>query len=232
MAMSQTPRHLQRRKRPRVWKVILIMLLILVPGVVLLLVMMGLMPGLSPMVGTTAPRDLGVAAEQKELDRVLQEIETMFWLAQNGPAKGVAKPFDQVFTEGELTALLQANQLTDFPVHGGQIRIHADGMLEISVGVATGDLPPEVAEYVPPGMPEILPLYVKGRLFLVGTSELKLEIQRAEVGRLPLPLSLFGEALQGLTDGINEELRWNPGLRLERLTFEEGKVRLQGTTTS
>lgn len=227
----QRPSRLQTRRRFKVWKVLLVILLVLLLGVVVLLAMTGLVPGLSRVVGANQPRDLGVTATAEDYDRVVEEVSFLF---QRAPAAADApktgpQVIDREFTEAELTALLAHQATGDSPMRDPQVRIHADGTLEIALSINKQALPAELVKFLPRVTPDELPLYVKGRLDVVGRSEVKLAMERLEVGRIPLPLSVLGpDAQTELTDIINEELR-QPGLVLEALSFRDGAVRVKGT---
>jgi hypothetical protein len=221
----------QPRRRLKIWKVLLAIFLLLLLSVVVLVAMTGLVPGLSSVVGADHPRDLGVTATAEDYDRVVEEVS---FLLKRPPAaadspKAGPQPIDREFTEGELTALLAHQATGSSPIRDPQVRIHADGMVEIALSITKTALPAEVVKFLPRATPEVLPMYVKGRLDLAGQSKVDLQIERLEVGRIPLPLSVLGADAQAeLTNVINGELQ-QPGLVLEDLIFREGAVRVKGT---
>ncbi|HWI62933.1 MAG TPA: hypothetical protein VNT75_13890 [Symbiobacteriaceae bacterium] len=232
MSVPQIPsRQQERRRRRSGWKVVLAVLLIALVAILALLVYAGLVPGLSGLVGANTPRDLGVHATPADYDRVVQNISTM---VKPAPAAGGARTpqkFDHEFTEAELSALLAHSSDSAWPVRSAQVRVHADGTLEASLGLSKEAIPPEVLQRLPRvTLPSEVPVYVKGRLSIAGPNELRLDAQHAEVGRFPLPVSLFapGGALS-FSDLLNDELRSTPGLVLQNLTYQEGRVRIQGT---
>lgn len=219
------------RRRFKVWKVLLTIFLLLLLSIVVLVAMTGLVPGLSRVVGADHPRDLGVTATAEDYDRVVEEVSFLLKKAPAGADASKAGPrhIDREFTEGELTALLAHEATGSSPIRDPQVRIHADETVEIALSISKKALPPEVVKFLPRATPEVLPLYVKGRLDVAGQSEVELAIERLEVGRIPLPLSVLGADAQAeLTDVINDELR-APGLALEDLIFRDGAVRVKGT---
>lgn len=219
-------------KRFKVWKVLLTIFLLLLLSVVVLVAMTGLVPGLSSVVGADRPRDLGVTATAEDYDRVVEEVSFLLQrapAAADSPKAAGPQTIDREFTEAELTALLAHEATGDSPMRDPQVRLHADGTVEIALSISKTALPPELIKFLPRVTPEVLPLYVKGRLDVVGQSEVKLQMERLEVGRIPLPLSVLGaDAQTELTNVINDELR-QPGLVLEDLIFREGAVRVKGT---
>lgn len=229
---SQPLSRSQTRRRLKVWKVLLIIFLLLLLAVVVLVAMTGLVPGLSNVVGAGQPRDLGVTATTADYDRVVEEVSFLFKQAPAAADTPKAGPqaMDREFTEAELTALLAHSATGSSPVRDPQVRIRADESVEISLSISKKALPPEVVRFLPRAAPEMLPLYVRGRLGVAGQREVKLEIERLEVGRIPLPLSVLGPGAQGeLTDLINDELGRMPGLVLEDLIFRDGAVRVKGS---
>jgi len=183
--------------RARGWKVVIVVLLVLLASAGGLLAMAGNLPGAVPgaaeLLGVDRPRDLGVQATPDDRDQVVEKVSSLFKPAmavatsgskvQTGPAV-----IDREFTEAEFSALLAYPQGDDWPIQEGQVRIHADGMLELS---------------------------------------LALEVERLEVGRIPMPSGVIG-ALD-LAEMINAELRSLPGLQLTDLVFADGRVRVRGT---
>jgi hypothetical protein len=232
---THPPSRVQTRKRFKVWKILLSIFLVLLLSVVFLVARTGLVPGLSHVVGADKPRDLGVTATAADYDRVVQEVGFLF---KQAPAAGGSapaapagpQPIDREFTEAELTALLAHHAVGGSPVREPQVRIQADETVEVSLLISKKALPAELTQHLPRGTPDELPLYVKGHLNVSGPSAVKLEIERLEVGRVGLPLSLLGpDGKAGLTDVINEQLRATPGLVLEDLIFRDGAVMIKGT---
>ncbi|HWI52365.1 MAG TPA: hypothetical protein VNT01_09540 [Symbiobacteriaceae bacterium] len=218
--------------RSRGWKVFLVVLILLLAAAGVVLALTGVVPSLSGLVGADQPRDLGVRVTVADRDRVVQDVSSLFKPAPaasgaGGKVQAAPAVIDREFTEAELSALLTYQQGGDWPVQSGQVRIHADGMLEISVALVTKELPPAVLQYLPRALPELLPLFVRGRLGIAGAHEVALEVERFEIGRMPMPSGAI--AALDPAEMINAELRSLPGLHLTDLVFAEGRVRVQGT---
>lgn len=79
-------------------------------------------------------------------------------------------------------------------------------------------------------MPDQLPVYVKGRLNVVGPQQIQTDIQALEIGRVKVPAAVAGgDAAARATQYINDRLRNIPGLSIQELSFQDGKAHFKGT---
>ena len=142
---------------------------------------------------------------------------------------------DQTFTNEELSSLLTYDHVTWWPLQQVQVRTGGDGTMEVSAALITANIPwaefaASVRTYLPKVMPERLPVYLKGKVDVVGLTEVRLDLDRVEVGRVPLPDSLLtAEGQAQATRYVNDRIRAIPGLTIRELTYQEGQVRFQGT---
>lgn len=243
MYMPQPPAYTPPPRRFFTFgKLVLWLFLLLLIAVVGVLAMSGLVPGLSRLVGATTARNLGVNATQADFTRVVKDIGfTMNNIpnatiqASYGKTYSGQVKVDREFTQEELSALLTYNHVSWWPMQNVQIRVHADGTMEASLGAVTRNIsfentPSSIVRYLPKVLPDIVPVYVKGRLDIVGPTQVKLSATRLEVGRLPLPKAILSAENQQLaTNYVNDRIKGIPGLTLQKFTFQEGKVRFTGT---
>lgn len=238
-----TPQRRQRhRKHIGVW-IVLASLLVLVIIIVGGLAWSGLVPGLSHVAGADRPRDLGVRAAPADYDSAVQEISAA--LEKTAPAAGGpgartpamagSKQVELDLTEAELSALLAHSDSDTVPLQNPQVKIHAGGSIEISAAVVTSDIP---LDQLPAGfirqlvadLPDVVPVYVRGSVYLAGPTQLAMNVERLELGRLPLPAGAREAMNQELVGGILDDL-FGPGagVTVQELSFAEGRLHLKVT---
>lgn len=230
------------RRSFSVGRLILWFLVLLLLAVLGTAALSGMVPGLSALVGATSARDLGVEATPADFDAVVQRIG---YRLENQPAAAERSGYkhtysgrmtlDQTFTEAELSALLTFNHVNWWALNDVQIRVHEDGVVEASTVVRTDyvpweQIPQSVSRYLPSVLPAEVPVYLKGRLDVLGPQTVNLSLQKLELGRIPVPASaLSPESQQRASDFLNQRIRAIPGFAIQSLTFADGKVRFQGT---
>jgi len=228
------------RRRFSFGKFLLLLILFVLLLAVLAIGMTGVIPGLSRLVGATTARDLGVKATPADFQNVTSRMQ---YTLDNQPAATDPskyrkvytgkKPVDQVFTSEELSALLTYNHVTWWPLKDVQVKAHADGTMEVAALLITKhvpwqEFPSSITNHLPKFMPDHLPVYVKGRIDRVGPTEVSLGLERVELGRLPVPGIGAGSNAQA-TRYVNDRIRSIPGFTIEELSYQDGKVRFQGT---
>lgn len=221
----------------------LLLLLILILLIALYLIgRTGLVPGLSRLMGAAEPRDLGVRPTQQDFAAVVDRIG---YRLESPPGasdpKGYRKVYegqvevDQDFTESELSALLSFNHVDWWAISDVQLKVHDDGSMEASLNLVTRNIPWELApdsilSQLPDKLPEQVPIYLKGRLNVVGPSQFATDIERLEVGRVAVPEAILSpENKRQFTNLINDRARGIPGFAVERLDYQEGKLHFKGT---
>ena len=173
---------------------------------VLVLGYFGFIPGLSNLFGSNKPRDLGV--HYTEADRVSGRAKSgIAYQAlpadtsiQNAIQTSGSKPVTTEFTSAEMTAIFNNKAIKIWPYKNVQLKFNTDGSGEIS-GILLKNKIPDFAAYI--GAPKeavnlamkFLPadpvFYVKGVATLTDNKVGLFEPQKFEIGRAPLPVSMF-----------------------------------------
>jgi len=181
----------------------------------------GVVPGLSSLMGTASPRDLGVRYTQADYESGLAKIpghtvsnpEYMCVTCDYRSSGSV--PADAAFTQEEFTAQLDTLNSKKGPIKDWQVRFNDDGSVESSALVKYDMLR--------------VPVYVKGRVADYDTRRVDLDVEDVEVDGIGLSGSRTREA----TDLANEFARdffvRNPGLSVEQLEVGSGEVHFKGT---
>lgn len=243
---AQTPAPVQpRRRRITAGKAILWLILLLILLALWFAARSGFVPVLAKLVGADKPRDLGVVSTPAQATAVVQKLgiklesppaatsPNRYRKAYSGQA-----PINQDFTESEVSALLNYNHVSFWAVKDAQVRIHADGTLEAAFIVRTseltirrdGDVPTGIMRYLPAVLPAELPVFVKGRLDVVGPQQIRTDIQALEIGRVSVPAAVVGgDAESRANQYINDRLKNIPGLSIQEISFQDGKAHFKGT---
>jgi len=202
-------------------KTIGIVLVVIFLVVVLALGAMGFVPGVSDLMGTNKPRDLGVRYTEADYDSLLAKlpgmtIENMEDVCLGCPHKvSGSVPADAVVSQEEFSALLNKGNKKSGLVKDIQVRFNSDGTVEAS-GTAVD---PRLSG----------PIYAKAKPTVCGPRCLTFEMDSAEAGRV----GVSGDQLKTAQDLLNQVSEGffdrNPGLSVESLSIEGGKMNFKGT---
>jgi hypothetical protein len=183
---------------------LLILIIILVP--VGVLSYMGLVPGISPLLGTDKPRDLGIKYTPEDLRSVRSKSQIEYQILPETTVPSQSRQFTgkravaAEFTSAEITATMNNQPWKYWPYKNVQVKFNADGTGEVS-GVLLKDKVPSYAAVI--GTPQqavdfamkYLPanpvFYVKLKATLADNKVAAFEPQNFEIGRVPMPLNLF-----------------------------------------
>jgi len=161
-----------------------------------------LVPGLSPLLGTAHPRDLGVRYSATDAQRAHQK------LSPRGDGRVVA-----LLTEAEVSALLADEAQRAGGRFGRlQVRIHPGGEFELSGTTAYRG--------------RSLPLYARGMALVTPGAGASVELGQVALGGLPLPAALRNELQQFLRTSLDAGLDRVQGLSLDGLDSSDGQVRV------
>ena len=214
------PASSPEKKKSRKWPYVLLIIFVLL---VLGAGMTGFVPVVSDILGTNAPRDLGVKVTQADYDSAL--AATGFKLdssAGYGPDTHITysgqKAVSVGLTDAQLSALIDFDHATQYPVRNAQVKIHADGTLEAAAYI-------KVDSYK--GYSVNNAVYVKGSFDVLPGGQIKLHPAEVQVGRAPVPLVESGVA--AAEQEVNSKIASIPGLSIQSITYEEGKVNFKGT---
>jgi hypothetical protein len=225
--------------------IIVVILIILIP--VLVLGYLGFVPGLSDLMGSNKPRDLGVRYTQADLNSLMAKngVQDVVLPPTSNPAGSLryegTKPLKNSFTQEELTARMADNEKVKYnPLSEPQLRINADGTAEMSGKIdldmiedsATAfNVPDYTVQEAVPYIDKVKAInpnpafYGKGKI-VIKDNQISLDMQKAEIGRTPIPLDQL--PMDRITSGMEDMMGLVPGLNVKSLTFEDGKMSFDG----
>lgn len=197
---------------------------------VLLLGWMGLVPGLSNLMGSANPKDLGVRYSQSDVTTYKQKTSiqfkdyTMAPVNPNNPTEKLllANPTSVPqlnLSQEEIMAMINFNNWSWMPVENIQVRL-TEGIVEIS-GSLNVDRIEEFREYISGGgnldpdatnainwakrLRNNAPIYIKANAS-ISNNVLSFTLLQAQIGRLSIPLGNIGDDLSsGTTANINSD---------------------------
>lgn len=179
---------------------------IIVLVLVFLLGTLGIIPGLSSVLGTDKPRDLGVkfTSENLQSAHTKSQIEYGTLPDSNVPSQTRQFPGQRAvtaeFTSAEITATLNNQPWKFWPYRNMQVKFNADGSAEVSGQLLKSTLPAysaaigipsEAVDFMMKYLPVNPVFYVKGRAALTDNAVSVFEPQRFEIGRVPIPMSIL-----------------------------------------
>ena len=181
----------------------------------------GVVPGLSSLMGTASPRDLGVRYTQADYESGLAKIpghtvsnpEYMCVTCDYRSSGSV--PADATFTQEEFTAQLDTLNSKKGPIKDWQVRFNDDGSVESSALVKYDMLR--------------VPVYVKGRVDDYSSRRVELNVEDVEVDGIGLSGSRTREATDLANEFVQDFFVRNPGLSVEQLDVGSGEVHFKGT---
>jgi len=218
-------------------------ILIFIVGVVVALGYFGIFPGLSSLMGTNQPRDLGMqyseAGYNAGLEKSDVELKTLKAsdpriIAYEGSHKVKAS-----FTDEELTAHAIKKEWVGYPVSDMQVRINDDNTAEVSGILKLTEIAPfleamniseadykKALEKVNIPIKDV-PFYAKG----LGTAKdntLDITMTNFEVGRFPVPSGILDQYQDELTSFGHSIMRNIPGFSVNVARFENGSIYFDG----
>lgn len=214
----------------------------------LILGWMGLVPGLSGLMGADQARDLGVEYTATDMQNSYSKSGITFErtaAAPDHPTKprkkkvfNRPKRIDRSFTQEELSAFLNSGSLAWLPLQDIQLRlsdhtVEMSGLLRSdrvpavlrkieSLGYSESDLA-NVATYAEK-LPADIPVYIRAA-GAVQHAQLDLEVQEIEIGRLSLPADILAKSV---SSGIHKALRNTDHFSIESAIPREGSIAFSG----
>ena len=119
-------------------KLLLIIFIILILVPVICLGMLGFVPGLSSILGTDKPRDLGIKYTQSNLSSIRSRSQVQYLTLPDSNTPSLTRQFSGKrnvtadFTSEEITATINNQPWKYFPYKNVQVKFNADGSGEIS----------------------------------------------------------------------------------------------------
>jgi len=195
----------------------------------------------------TSPQDLGVRYTKADLNSVNNKLSISYGslAASSDPASSIRisgkKTLDQAFTQSELTALLNqpSGQWKNYPLSDIQMRINADGTIEMSGKILVNrfeayskatNIPYKYTSLVEDKI-NLVPVnpsfYYKGN-YEVKNGRLEGEMTQIKVGPLEVPKNWTDNNKDFITGFVDDRLN-SAGMKVESATFSSGKLDIKGT---
>ncbi len=231
-------------------KKLLIILLVLVLVLVGALGYLGFVPAISSVLGTDQPRDLGVNPRPEDLTAAKEKMNgvqfTMLSSYQEGSSGSAAQPgsvpVSVSFTSQEITAMLKTGDWQGWPIMDAQVKINPDGSAEAS-GVLMTSLINDMAAMAGYSSSDVrkaldtlhikgnVPVYLKGRGDITN-NQVNLSIEKAEVGRFPVPSSLVNQHQGDINNFVSNSITKMPQVSVDSLRVENGQAAFDGSLPS
>jgi len=220
--------------------------ILLTPFLILLIVLtiMGLVPGLSSLVGA-GPKDLGIRITKQDSQNAFAKIGSELVPLKN---TDTIQDFtlegkkDLTFTmdSKELTAHSNNRPWKYYPLKNAQILIHPDGTIEgsallviskaipyaMGLGYSETQIKDAMKKYSIP--PFEVPFYVKGK-GSVANDKVSVNAQAVRIGAISIPGNIVAQAnkeAEAVLDDIIQKHK--DGFHADSVTFENGKMNFSG----
>lgn len=203
-------------------KIFVLVLVIIIIGIGLT----GFVPGLSSLLGANKPRNLGVEVSEEKYNYILNtvgfELNNQIGLGSDTKISYQGqKNINVSLSESDLSSLLSFNHAELFPVKNVQVKIHQNGTVEASANVSINNYK---------GYSLNNAVYVKGKIDVISSRNIKIKPDEVEIGRIPLPMT--EKMISVLNNEANQYINKIEGLSIESVSYEDGKVNFKGTIPS
>jgi len=227
-------------------KGLLRLLLFIVVIVVFFAGLAGFVPGLSTVLGTNKPKDLGIkitpadsAKAQEKSGVIIIELPKDTAVAKSYILEG-QRATSFTYDSTEATAIINNRPWKYYPFSNLQLRINTDGTAEISgmvnmttfmdyansLGYATGDVEKALNEY---HIPKInMPFYAKGSAGIID-NKVFFNITSFEAGRIPVPSSILSSNKGRIESFAQDVVNKQKGFSAKKLVVENSKIVFDGT---
>jgi hypothetical protein len=218
-------------------------IIILVIAITLTAGYFGLITPLSNAMGTNKPKDLKVTYTSQDLTDANSQTKVSFDnLTDTSASQSLqyigSHPAEINFTSSQLTAMANNKRWRYDPLSNVQVKINTDGSAEASglidfttavsyvkaLGVSSSDIDAALAKYPLPKTS--FPFYVK----LTGNvqnNQISTNIQKLELGRIPVPANIVNQYLQPAIDFV-ESRYLNSSIKIETLENRAGQAYFKG----
>jgi hypothetical protein len=188
------------------FKIFSVLLVLLIVAVVLGLSYMGLIPGLSSVMGADKPKDLAITyTEQNRTDaRAKSQIQYEALPSETSAAASFttsgSREVNIELTNAEMTALLNNRPWRHYPYKNIQVKANPDGSAEISGNIIKSKLPgyaaylgapQEAIDFAMKFIPENAAFYCKGIASLENNQIALFAPESFSLGKVPLPVDMF-----------------------------------------
>ncbi|MCX6732557.1 MAG: hypothetical protein NTV98_03380 [Candidatus Roizmanbacteria bacterium] len=220
--------------------------MIITPVLIVLvaLTVMGLVPGLSPLVGA-GPKDLGIKITKDDSVKAIAKMGVeLVSIKSTDSIKDYTfegkKDVSITMDSKELTAHSNNRPWKNYPVKSLQILIHPDGTIEssgilvvskaipyaIALGYSESQIKDAMQKYNIP--PIEVPIYVKGK-GSVFNDTVSVNAQNVQIGAIPIPGDIVAQANKEAESVLNDVIqKHSSSFHAESVTFDNGKMDLKG----
>jgi len=177
--------------------------------------------------GADKPRDLGVRTDPAYFQDMLKKQG----IQVQGPYEKLClecsityedmKPADISITSSELSSWITETNKNG-TLKDAQIKLGSGNNMELSANI-------DLKKY---GYNLSGPIYASGSITKDGKDRLKIEINKAETGRIPIPGEYAEKGAEELENTINNQLARMPDLQIENLSVEDGIMHYKGNFPS
>ena len=180
-------------------------------------------PALTEILGTDKPVDLGVEVDPILFDNIIEEQGMDFkdpvsdYQLTSNIVYSDTSPMDLSLSSSDLSSYLQATN-NEGPLKDIQIKLGDNNQAEMSAYIDLNDM----------GYDFKGPVYAEGSISKASDNSIKIDINSAKVGLLPLPESSTEQGTQELENMINSQLAKMPELNIETLEISDGKLDFKG----
>ncbi|MEA1985061.1 MAG: hypothetical protein U9N13_05355 [Euryarchaeota archaeon] len=180
-------------------------------------------PALTEILGTDKPVDLGVEVDPILFNNIIEEQGMDFkdpvsdYQLTSNIVYSDTSPMDVSLSSSDLSSYLQATN-NEGSLKDIQVRLGDDNQAEMSAYIDLNDL----------GYDFKGPVYAEGSISKASDNSIKIDINSAKVGLLPLPEGSTEQGAQELEKLINSHLAKMPGLNIETLEISDGKLDFNG----
>ncbi len=199
----------------------LIGLVVVIILVVLTVGYFGFIPGVSDIMGTNQPRDLGVKYSSADYASGVAKVPGLKLERVEGTCVTCnyssigSVPVKTAFTQEEFTAMMNAQNNTKGPLKNTQFKFNDDGTIEASGLIVDPQLTGAV--------------FIKGKIVSASGKQVVMQIDSAELGRLPLPDDQKKIASDYVAQAISNYFAKNSGSSINSLSVSGGKIDFDGT---
>ncbi len=227
-------------------KYIISILLVVVGFFVTILALLGVVPGLSALIGAS-PKDLGIrytqedsiAARQKSGGTEIISLPSGSTAADDFRLEG-KKPIRFTMDSTELTAHSNNRPWKNYPVHNIQIKIHKDGSIESSatliiekaipyamaLGYSEQQIREAMSKYALP--PFAVPIYVLGK-GSVHNNSVSVDASTVRIGAIPIPGDIVTQVNRQAESVLNDVIKKHAdAFQADDVSFADGVMTFSG----
>lgn len=220
--------------------------LLIVAVIIFLAGLAGFVPGLSDILGTNKPKDLGIKITTEDSAKAQEKSGVIIIeLSKDTPVNNSYQLSGQKnasfsFDSKEGTAIINNRPWKYYPFSNLQLRINSDGTLETSgmvnmatfmdyansLGYATDDVNKALDQY---HIPKInMPFYAKGTGSVID-NKVTVNIQSFQAGRIPVPSGILSANMGRINSFAQDVVGRQKGFTAKKLVVENNKIVFDGT---